>query len=370
MADGTNRDDLERSEEATPKRREEARGKGQFPRSRILIPAATLVAIAVALHFGGALLLNGLERCVVGFINEAGNLHVLAADEFLNLSGQAGLLLAPALLPFFAAVSAAALAFGFVQSGMVLAAEPLRVDFSRINPLTGLGRLFSLDSVGELMKSVLLLLGLGGLGVAFIYADLKQLTALSGLGAAEIFSYASRRGAALIGWTVGASGALAGLDFLYQRWRTEAQLRMSRQEVKEEMREQEGDPQLKGRLKSLRQKMSRRRMSVEVAKADVVITNPTHLAVALRYRTGESGAPRVLGKGAGFIAEKIREIARANGIAIVENKPLARLLYQQVEVGREIPEKLYRAVAEVLAYVYRLRRGERGGPAKSGAAQS
>jgi flagellar biosynthetic protein FlhB len=370
MADTAKRDDLERSEEATPKRREEARGKGQFPRSRILIPAATLVAIAVTLHFGGTLLLTGLERCVVGFINEAGNLQALAADDFIDLGSQAGLVLAPALLPFFAAVSAAALAFGFLQSGMVLAAEPLRVDFSRINPLAGFGRLFSLDSVGELMKSVLLLLALGGLGVAFLCADLNQLTSLSGLGAAEIFSYASRRGAALIGWTVGASGALAGLDFLYQRWRTDAQLRMSRQEVKEEMREQEGDPQLKGRLKSLRQKMSRRRMSVEVAKADVVITNPTHLAVALRYRTGESGAPRVLGKGAGFIAEKIREIARANGIAIVENKPLARLLYQQVEVGREIPEKLYRAVAEVLAYVYRLRRGERGAPAKTGAAQS
>ncbi len=370
MADGAQRDDLERNEEATPKRREEARGKGQFPRSRILIPAATLVAISVALHFGGALLLTDLERCVVGFINEAGNLQALAPDDFINLGNQAGLVLAPALLPFFAAVSVAALAFGFLQSGMVLAAEPLRFDFSRINPLAGFGRLFSLDSLGELMKSVFLLLALGGLGVAFLSADLKQLTALSDLGAAEIFLYASRRGAALIGWTVGASGALAALDYLYQRWRTDTQLRMSRQEVKEEMREQEGDPQLKGRLKSLRQKMSRRRMSAEVAKADVVITNPSHLAVALRYRTGESGAPRVLGKGAGFIAEKIREIARANGIAIVENKPLARLLYQQVEVGREIPEKLYRAVAEVLAYVYRLRRGERGAPAKSSAAQN
>jgi flagellar biosynthetic protein FlhB len=140
---------------------------------------------------------------------------------------------------------------------------------------------------------------------------------------------------------------------------------MSRQEVKEELREQEGDPQIKGRLRSLRQKMSRRLMSAEVAKADVIVTNPTHLAVALRYRAGEMAAPKVLGKGAGFIAEKIREIARSKGIPIVENKPLAQLLYRQVEVGREIPEALYRAVAEVLAYVYRLRRGERGMQPKS-----
>jgi flagellar biosynthetic protein FlhB len=132
---------------------------------------------------------------------------------------------------------------------------------------------------------------------------------------------------------------------------------MSRQEIKEEMREQEGDPLLKSHLKSLRQKMSRRRMMSEVAKADVVITNPTHLAIALRYRADEMGAPRVLGKGAGFIAEKIREVARSKGIPIVENKPLARLLYHQVEIGREIPETLYRVVAGVLAYVYRLRGG-------------
>jgi flagellar biosynthesis protein FlhB len=135
------------------------------------------------------------------------------------------------------------------------------------------------------------------------------------------------------------------------------------------LREQEGDPQIKGRLKSLRQKLGRRRMTAEVAKADVIITNPTHLAVALRYRVGEMNAPKVLGKGAGYIAEKIREIARQQSIPIVENKPLARLLYSQVEVGREVPETLYRAVAEVLAYVYRLRRGNRA-PATAGDASS
>jgi flagellar biosynthetic protein FlhB len=181
--------------------------------------------------------------------------------------------------------------------------------------------------------------------------------------------YGARDGVLLTSWIVGVMGALAGLEYFYQRWRTEVQLRMSRQEIKEEMREQEGDPQLKGRVKSLRQKMSRRRMTAQVAKADVVITNPTHLAIALGYRAGEMGAPRVLGKGAGYIAEKIREIARAKGIPIIENKPLAQLLYRRVEVGWEIPETFYRAVAEVLAYVYRLRRGERTGVPKFSAPQ-
>lgn len=365
MAEQAARDDLEKSEEPTPKRREDARAKGQFARSRMLIPAATLVAIALALRFGGALLIERLERCVVGFFNAAANLKQFAADDLFALGGQAALLMAPVLLPLFGAVVFAGLASGFLQSGFVLAAEPLHVDFSRVNPLTGFGRLFSLDAAGELMKSIILLLGLGIVGVAFLSADLGNLAALTSLGVGDIFSYAGHTSARLLAWTVGAMAALAGLDFLYQRWRTDSQLRMSRQEIKEEMRDQEGDPQLKGRLKSLRQKMSGRRMTAEVAKADVVITNPTHLAVALRYRVGESTAPRVLGKGAGFIAEKIREIAREKGIPIIENKPLARLLYRQVEVGREIPETLYRAVAEVLAYVYRLRRGERGTPSKA-----
>lgn len=370
MAEESARDDLERSEEATPKRREEARAKGQFPRSRLLIPAATLIAIAVSLRMGGAALAIGLERCVIGFINAAGDLKTLAAADFVELTAQAGLVLAPALLGCFAAVVTAALSSGFLQSGFVLASEGLHVDFSRINPVSGFQRLFSLDAVGELAKALLLLLGLGLVGVGFLSADLNRLAALSGLGAEEIFAYAGRKSAQLIGWVVGAVGVLAGLDYLYQRWRVDRQLRMSRREVKEEMREQEGDPQLKGRLRTLRQKFSRRRMTAEVAKADVVITNPTHLAIALRYRADESGAPRLLGKGAGFIAEKIREIAREKGIPIVENKLLARLLYQQVEVGREVPEKLYRAVAEVLAYVYRLRRGERGAARKFSALES
>ena len=365
MAEPGASDDLEKSEEPTPKRREDARTKGQFARSRMLVPAATLVAIVVALRFGGVELMERLQRCVVGFFGAAANLQQLAADDLLVLGGQTAWLMAPVLLPFFAAVVFAGLGSGFMQSGFVLAAEPLHVDFSRINPLSGFRRLFGLDAVGELMKSIVLLLGLGGLGVAFVSADLANLAALSDLGVSDIFTYAGHTSARLLAWTAAAMAALAGLDFLYQRWRTDSQLRMSRQEIKEEMREQEGDPQLKGRLKSLRQKLSGRRMTAEVAQADVVITNPTHLAVALRYRAGESTAPKVLGKGAGFIAEKIREIARAKGIPIVENKPLAQLLYRQVDVGREIPETLYRAVAEVLAYVYRLRRGQRGALAKA-----
>ena len=359
MADEASRDNLERTEEATPKRREEARKKGQFAKSRTLIPAATLIALAITLRFGGQELMIRMGRCLIGFFAAAGTSRSLAAEDLIELSGDAGLLFAPILLPFFGAVVLAGLGTGFLQTGFVMAAEPLRFELSRINPINGFRRLFSFEAAGELVKSFIFIAGIGVLGGAYLYADLPALASMTKLRTEDIVIFASREGAVLISWVAAAMGALAGLDYLYQRWRTEAQLRMSRQEIKEEMREQEGDPQLKGRLKSLRQKMSRRRMTAEVAKADVVITNPTELAVALRYRADEMSAPRVLGKGAGYIAKKIREIAREKEIPIVENKPLARLLYRQVDVGQQIPENVYRAVAEVLAYVYKLRRGTR-----------
>jgi flagellar biosynthesis protein FlhB len=357
MAEETPKDDLEKSEEPTPKRREDARKQGQFPKSRNLIPAATMAAIAVALKLGGTELMERLARCVTGFFTAAGTMKQVGSQDLVALSFQAGLLFAPVLLPFFAAIMVTALGSGFLQTGFVLASEPLRLDFNRISPIAGFKRLFTFNSLVESFKAVIFIAGLGYIGGRFIYGELPALVSLSTLAVGDILAYASKDGAVLSAWIIGAMAALAGLDYFYQRWHTDKQLRMSRHEVKDEMREQEGDPLLKSHLKSMRQKMSRRRMMSEVAKADVVITNPTHVAVALRYRAGEMGAPRVLGKGAGFIAEKIRAVARSKGIPIVENKPLARLLYQQAEIGREIPETLYRAVAGVLAYVYRLRGG-------------
>ena len=365
MAEEAFKDDLEKSEEPTPKRREEARQRGQFPKSRNLIPAATLAAIAVALQLAGLQLLERLARCVSGFIGAAGNIKQFSSEYMLMLSFDTGLLLAPVLLPIFFGIMVTGLGSGFVQTGFVLASEPLRFDFTRISPIKGFKRLFGIDSVAESVKAVLFIAALGCIGGAFLYGELPALASLPTLAAGDIVAYANRDGTVLSAWVISTMAALAGFDYLYQRWHVEKQLRMSRQELKEEMREQEGDPLLKSHLRSLRQKMSRRRMMSEVAKADVVITNPTHLAIALRYRPDEMGAPRMLGKGAGFIAEKIREVARSKGIPIVENKSLAQLLYKQVEIGREIPESLYRAVAGVLAYVYRLRGGLRGDLAKA-----
>ncbi|HEY7164373.1 MAG TPA: flagellar biosynthesis protein FlhB [Candidatus Binatia bacterium] len=356
MAEENTQENLEKTEEPTARRRDEARKQGQFAKSRNIIPAATLVAMALTMSFAGVSLIERLCRCINAYFDAVGTMNPVTPEDLLPLALQTTFLIGPAILPFFSAVLVAGLAAGFFQSGFVMASEPIRFDFSRVSPAAGFRRLFSIDAAIELVKAVVFIAVLGWLGGAYIYREIPALLALTGMAAGDMLVYASRDGLVLTAWVLSAMAILAALDYLLQRWRTDRQLRMSRQEVKQELREQEGDPLVKAHFKSLRQKLARRRMMADVAKADVVITNPTEFAVALAYQAGSMSAPRVLGKGAGFIAQKIREVARQKGIPIVENKPLARLLYRQVEVGREIPERLYRAVAEVLAYVYRLRR--------------
>lgn len=353
------RDDFERSEEATPKRQEEARKKGQVAKSRALIPTAALLGAVFVLPKMSATLVDVTHRLFHGFFALAAEPRELSPQEIFALGMETSWLVLPSLLLLFSVVVASSVASGFLQTQFLWSMQLLQPDFSRLNPLSGLRRLVSLDGFAEVGKSLLEVLCLGLLGFFAFRADLPALAALSLLNLGDLMTFATSEGMWLLKAGVGIMAILAFLEYLFQRWRVQTQLRMSRQEIKEEMREQEGDPHIKGRLRQLRQKMARQRMMAEVPKADVVITNPTHLAIGLRYRPEEMTAPRVVAKGSGFIAQRIREIARANSIPIMENKPLARLLYRQVEVGQDIPESLYRTVAEVLAYVLRLRQ-ERG----------
>ena len=355
MAD--ERDDFERTEEPTPKKREDARRKGQVTKSRLLLPAISLVFFVIVLHFLGVELLVSLERLFVAFFSLAGERADLAREDLLVLAWKSGLLFVAVLVPLFAGIVIFEFAGGILQTGFLWATELLRPDLKRLNPFTGILRLFSFETATELAKTLLYVGGLGTLGVFFLYSHTGALSTLTSLEVRDIVVYSSQRGVRLMEISVGILTVFTILDYAFQRWRLEAQLRMSRHEIKEEMREHEGDPQIKNRLKSIRQKLARQRMMADVAKADVVITNPEELAIALRYRLEETAAPRVVAKGAGHIARQIRAVAREHGIPIAENKPIARLLYRTVELGGEIPENLYRAVAEVLAYVYRLRQG-------------
>lgn len=353
MAD--ERNDFERSEEATPKRQEEARKRGQVARSRALVPAAALLGAVLVLPFASTELMVRTARLFTGFLSLAGESRELSVEELYALSLESGRLLLPVMMVLFGGVVLTGVSGGLLQTGVLWTSETLRPDFSRLNPLAGLRRLLRLEVLAELGKALLEGVCLSTLAFFFFRADIPLLTSLSTLEVGDLLFYGSREGVWLLKAGVAVMAALALLDYFFQRWRLQVQLRMSRQEVKEELREQEGAPLLKSRFKNLRQKMARQRMMAEVPRADVVLTNPTELAVALRYSANEMMAPRVVAKGAGFIARRIREIARQHSIPLMENKPLARLLYRQVEVGQEIPENLYRAVAEVLAYVLRLR---------------
>jgi flagellar biosynthesis protein FlhB len=349
-------DNFERTEEASPKRREEARNKGQIATSRTLVPAAVLLAAALVLRFIGEEFVMRVGRLFVGFFSLAGARQEMAGEKLFALSLESGVIMAPVIAPLFLGVALAGVGSGLLQSGFLWTAKPLKPDFGRINPLSGFRRLFSIDGAAGMAKALLALIAFGAFGFHFLYGGLPELSALPGLGVEEILVYLGREGTHLISGGVAIMAALTAADYGYQRWHRESKLRMSRQELKEESREQEGDPLTKSRIRGMRQKLSRRRMMADVPKADVIITNPDHLAVALRYRIGEMAAPQVVAKGAGFVAAKIKEIAADNGIPIVENKPLAQMLFKLVEVGQEIHASLYRAVAEVLAYVYRLRR--------------
>ena len=253
------------------------------------------------------------------------------------------------------AVLVVSVVVSFLQVGFNFAPELIMPQFSRLNPISGFGRIFSKRSVVELLKSLLKITVVG----YFIYRYLREetiripalmmseLEASFAVLAAIIYDLAFQIAMVIL--------VLAILDYGYQWWEHMQNLKMSKQEVKEEMKQTEGNPQIKGKIREKQRAMAMRRMMSEVPKADVVITNPTHFAVAIKYEAGME-APAVIAKGSDFIAQRIREIAKENDVTIVENKPLAQALFKNAEIGDLIPPDLYKAVAEVLAYVYRLKR--------------
>jgi flagellar biosynthetic protein FlhB len=243
----------------------------------------------------------------------------------------------------------------YVQVGSLFSWEAVQPDFGKVNPLKGFGRLFSRQAGAELAKAIFKLAIIGWVAYATIRAERLQIIALWNQETVQIFQYIGKVSFDLFLKTVFVMAALAGVDYAFQRWSYEKSLRMTRREVQDEYKQTEGDPLIKSRIRSIQRELARRRMMAEVPKADVIITNPTHLAVALRYRAKDMSAPKVVAKGAELVAEKIKEIARAHGVPLVENKPVAQVLYKTVDLGQTIPSSLYQAVADLLAYVYRLR---------------
>lgn len=344
----------EKTEQGTSKRQEEAREKGQVAKSRELPSVAVLVACLIYFYFNIGGLLQKLMALMASLLRSAGSTSITVDSVPSYLAGlivQTALLLAP----LCGIVFLVALLANVVQIGFLFSSSSVEPQFSRINPIKGLENLFSLRSLVEFIKNILKMSVIGLISYNVIRNEISHCLPLAEESIWGIMVYMGRISFKILLDTCWVLIILAIFDYLYQRWEYDKSLRMSRQEIKEEYKNTEGDPIIKARIKHLQREMARKRMMAAVPTADVVITNPTHLAVALKYDQEKRSAPYIVAKGAGLIAEKIRELARENKVPVIENKPLAQVLYKMVKIEETIPENLYRSVAEILAYVYSLR---------------
>ncbi len=340
--------DEERTEQATPRKRQEARKKGQVARSTEINGAALFLGLVlllpVSMRWGG-------ERLLTAFQQQMMQAGMMRPSDAMLLSALAF------LAPLLAGAFLIALVANAMQVGIYLTAQPLQPDLNRINPARGFQRLFSQRSAVELLKAVLKFGLIAWVAWRTLQAETERLVFAGQLPMPHALAPMTD---ALyqVGLRVGALWlVLAIIDYLYQRWDFEKTIRMSRYELKEEYKQMEGDPYLRAKIRQKMQEAAKQRSVQDVRRADVVVTNPVTYAVALRYDRATMSAPRVVAKGKGWLAQRIREEALRWHVPIVPNPPLARSLYAQVDIGDEIPSTLYQAVAEVLAYVYRLRRG-------------
>ena len=348
----------EKTEPATAKKLKDARDEGKVAKSRELNSAFDLIVLFLCLKIFVSFLGEKFVD-MFSYIYENMSDFVKINEGTLSVQAFSGLLMSVILksliimLPFMVFGFVVTLLVSIVQVGWKVSTKPMKPELSKINPLNGFKRIFSKDSLFELVKSILKIAIIIYIAYTSIKDNANDLFVMYDLGLNQAVS--------LVGTLIINTGLKISLvylvvgfaDLIYQKHKFNEDMKMTKQEVKDEYKNTEGDPQIKGRQRRKMQEVSQRRMMQDVPKADVVITNPTHFAVALKYEAEVSSAPVVLAKGADFIAQKIKDAARENNIEIVENKPLARMLYHNVDIGAEIPPELYQAVAEVLAAVYK-----------------
>jgi flagellar biosynthetic protein FlhB len=351
--------DAEKTEDASPRRLEKAREDGDVPRSKELATFAVLMTAGAGLWATGGNLAGHLSTMLASSLSltreQIYNPTVLI-ERITNDIG--GVLLA--CLPLALAIMLVALAAPLAIGGFNFTSKAFMPNFGKLNPISGLGNIFSANALVELLKAVAKTVLVGC--VAYIVV-MSEKEAVLGL-AVEPLGAGTGHVADLIAhaflFIVGSLGVVALIDAPYQMWHYSNKLKMTRQEMIQESKESDGNPQIKGKIRQMQRQMARNRMMQNVPTADVVVTNPTHYAVALKYTDGQGGAPRVVAKGADEVAAKIRELAREHKVALLEAPALARALYKHTEIDDEIPEKLYSAVAEVLAYVFQLRNYSKG----------
>ncbi|MBA2873977.1 flagellar biosynthesis protein FlhB [Thermaerobacillus caldiproteolyticus] len=345
----------EKTEKATPRKRQEVREKGQVAKSADVNTAVVLLVVFIVLLFSGhlykdvflRLLRQSLEQYMFTDIT-IDSVHAVFIRILKDIAGT--------IAPIFCAAIAGAFFANFLQVGFLFTTEPLQIKLSKLDPIQGFKRIVSLRSIVELLKSILKITVIGVVTFSVLWFELDHILSLTTQSLDTTLSSLASLAVKMGLYASAALLFLAFFDYLYQRFDFEKNIRMSKQDIKDEYKKTEGDPLIKSKIKQKQREMAMKRMMQEVPKADVVITNPTHYAIALKYEDGKMDAPVVVAKGVDYIALKIKQLAKEHDVVTVENRPLAQALYHQTEIGDMIPEQFFKAVAEILAYVYRLKR--------------
>lgn len=353
-------DSGDKTEKATPKKRQKAREEGQVLQSREMTAAIVLLSLFITIKIAGSFMYEELYayfRIVFGDYPKVSDMFTVEGLTKLFIDLILRFLKISA--PVFAVALITGIASGYAQVGFLFTTKTLAFKFNRINPFSGLKRIFSLRSITELIKSILKIVVIGYIGYSYLAGEAVNILNTMDMDVISIAVYICDTSLNVAIRMCVAMLILGILDYGYQWWDYEKNLKMSKQEVKEEHKEAEGNPEVKGKIRQKQRQMALRRMLQDIPKADVVITNPTHFAVAVKYDPKVSDAPMVVAKGQDYIALRIKEIAKENKVEIVENKPLARTLFATVEIGDKIPPELFQAVAEILAFVYGLKNNGR-----------
>jgi flagellar biosynthetic protein FlhB len=343
-----------KTEQPTGKKLAEARKKGSLPQSKDLASTVTLIVAIVSLYISGGFMLYTLKNGAKDILSTAGTfdftqggVYDLMVSQFIHLGAVLG--------PFMVIVTVAGIACAVVQGGVSLSSERMSLKLENLNPVSGMKKIFKKEAALETVKSLIKIVIVGYIAYSILKDEIYNVMYLTETDVGGIMEFVSHVSFKIVLHTCGLLFILALLDLAFVKWKYIQDLKMTKQEVKDEHKEAEGDPKIKGKIRRLQMEKAYRRLKTIIPTADVVVTNPTHFAVALKYDRSRMSAPFVIAKGADELAMRIKKLAKENKIMLVENKFLARELYAQVKEGEEIPETLYVAVAELLAYVYSLK---------------
>ncbi|AGH94833.1 flagellar biosynthesis protein FlhB [Pseudobdellovibrio exovorus] len=350
-------DQGEKTEQATDAKREEFRKRGQVAMTRELSTALFFLVSAGVLYASSRFVMQNIVE-IFNRTMGAELVYMVREGRFIEMLVFAGYKLGLLITPLMLAALVIGVLSQVLQTGLLQNEEALQPNLNKLNPLSGLKRIFSVRGLGELLKSIMKMVAICLIVYKILKSEINLIPYLSGYDVQQIMGYLGVIVFKLF-LTAGIFMlVLAAADYFFQRWRLEKEMMMTKQEVKEEHKSREGDPIIKARIRKVQREMASRKMMADVPKGDVVVTNPTHIAVVLKY-SDNLPAPQLIAKGGDHVAEKIKQIARDNNIPIIENKPLARTIFKTMKIGQVIPRELFVAVAEVLSYVYRLRRKKR-----------